>query len=521
MTRKLSCSLLFIVPLLAFAQDPQPYASIIEPKALKENLSIIASDAMEGRFTGSRGQKMAAAFIADHFERLGLTPINKGSYYQPFSLHSYKQADIIIETPKNKFSSREDVVYYGMTDSGGPKPMEVVFVGAATDNDLAQVVVKDRVAMLIVPDLEFTHIMPVMHKLNASGAAGVMVYGAVPDEEYKTFMARVQNRLTNGRMSLQRPKEDQTQFFLVSKGVVESMFGSFDKLKPVVSGQKKNGLKKMKPVKATFTVQINENIVKTENVMGFLEGGDKKDEVLLITAHYDHIGLASGAGGDWVNNGADDDGSGTVTVLQLATAFAKAKKDGHGPRRSILFMTVAAEELGLYGSEYYTDTDPVIPLEKTVVDLNIDMVGRWDPEHAGKAPYVYVIGADKLSSELQEINVRNNEKYTKLEFDYTYNDENHPTNLYQRSDHWNFAKHKVPIIFYFDGIHEDYHKPSDEVSKIDFDLMARRGQCVFYTAWEVANREERLRVISREEPACILFCAFALVCLCGLCVEVL
>lgn len=212
----------------------------------------------------------------------------------------------------------------------------------------------------------------------------------------------------------------------------------------------------------------------------------------MITAHYDHIGLNGDDSSDRVNNGADDDGSGTVTVLQLATAFAKAKKDGHGPRRSILFMTVTGEELGLYGSQFYTDTDPVIPLSKTVADLNIDMIGRVDGEHAGKASYVYVIGADKLSSELQEISVRNNEKYTKLDFDYTYNDEHHPTNLYQRSDHWNFAKHGIPIIFYFDGIHEDYHRASDEIDKIDFDLLAKRGQCVFYTAWDIVNREDRL-----------------------------
>ncbi|MEI9919739.1 MAG: M28 family peptidase [Bacteroidota bacterium] len=485
---------LLLVSHFLFAQDPEPYAALIEPKALKENLSIIASDAMEGRFTGSRGQKMAAAFIADHFERLGLAPINNGSYYQPFSLYSYKQGDISIETPKGKFTSREDVVYYGTADSGGPKPIEVVFVGAGTDDDLVQVVVKDRIPLLIVADLEFGKVIPIVTKLKAAGAVAVMVYSLVPDAEYKTFMAELQGTLTNGRMSLDRSKSDAMQLYIVSKAVVENMFGPFDKLRPVIGGQKKGALKKMKPVKATFNVQIIENTVKSENVMGFMEGTDKKDEVLLITAHYDHIGLTNAATGDQVSNGADDDGSGTVTVLQLATAFAKAKKDGHGPRRSILFMTVAAEELGLFGSEYYTDTNPIIPLDRTVVDLNIDMVGRWDPQHAGKTPYVYVIGADKLSSELQDINVANNDKYTKLDFDYTYNDEHHPTNLYQRSDHWNFAKHKVPIIFYFDGIHEDYHKPSDEVGKIDFDLLAKRGQCVFYTAWEVANRNDRLKV---------------------------
>lgn len=485
---------LLLVSQLAFGQDPQSYASIVEPKALKENLSIIASDAMEGRFTGSRGQKMAAAFIADHFERLGLTPINNGSYYQPFNLYSYKRGEISIATPTKKFSTSDDVVFSGLNDSGGPKAIEVVFVGSGSDTDLEQVSVKGRMVMLIAPDLELAKTISTVMKVMSGEAAGVMVFAMAPDQEYKSFMTDVEATLAHEKMSLHRADPEEAGLYFVSKNVVESLFGSIDKLKPIIEGKKKNALKKMKPVKATFTVQIREEIVKTENVMGFMEGTDKKDEVLLITAHYDHIGLSPGTTGDLINNGADDDGSGTVTVLQLATAFAKAKEDGHGPRRSILFMTVAAEELGLFGSEYYTDTDPVIPLEKTVVDLNIDMVGRWDPEHAGKAPYVYVIGADKLSSELQEINVRNNEKYTKLEFDYTYNDEHHPTNLYQRSDHWNFAKHRVPIIFYFDGIHEDYHKVSDEVSKIDFDLMARRGQCVFYTAWEIANRDGRLKV---------------------------
>ena len=156
-------------------------------------------------------------------------------------------------------------------------------------------------------------------------------------------------------------------------------------------------------------------------------------------------------------------------------------------------MTVTGEEEGLLGSEYYV-THPVFPLANTVADLNIDMVGRKDPDHINKNDYVYVIGADKLSSELHEINERNNKEYTQLDLDYLYNDVNHPTNLYKRSDHWNFAKNNVPIVFYFDGIHEDYHKASDEVSKIDFDLLAKRGKLVFYTAWELANRDNRIVV---------------------------
>jgi hypothetical protein len=491
MIKKLIIPILFSVPSISFAQDPSPYAAMIEPDVLKENLSIIASDALEGRHTGSRGQKMAAAFIANHFETLGLTPINKGSYYQPFNLHSYKQGEISIITAKARFDSRKDLVFDGHITSGGPKPTEIVYIGTGTDAELEQVDLNGKIALIIAPAISGMSWAPVVKKLKERGVYHLMYYATVPDEEYNMFLEETQGYIHEGLLTLEPAKSTFMQWYYVSKPVVESLFGNIDKLKAAAA--KKNGLKKLKPAKATITTEINEEIVKTENVMGMLEGTDKKDEVVVMTAHYDHVGMM-GTTGDRIYNGADDDGSGTVMVLQLATAFAKAKKDGHGPRRSILFMTVAAEELGLYGSEYYTDKDPVVPLANTVVDLNIDMIGRWDPEHAGKAPYVYVIGADKLSSELQEINVRNNEKYTMLEFDYTYNDEHHPTNLYQRSDHWNFAKHRVPIVFYFDGIHEDYHQASDEVGKIDFDVMAKRGQSVFYTAWEVANRDGRLKV---------------------------
>ncbi|MGC3943964.1 MAG: M28 family peptidase [Chryseolinea sp.] len=171
--------------------------------------------------------------------------------------------------------------------------------------------------------------------------------------------------------------------------------------------------------------------------------------------------------------------------------FAKARREGHGPRRSILFMLVTGEESGLLGSEFYAQ-HPVFSLESTVADLNIDMIGRRDPKHESGNPYLYVIGADKLSSELNAISERMNATYTKVDFDYTYNDPSHPDRLYYRSDHWNFAKRNVPIIFYFDGIHEDYHKVTDEVSKIDFSLLRLRAQCVFYTAWELSNMEKRI-----------------------------
>jgi Zn-dependent M28 family amino/carboxypeptidase len=271
----------------------------------------------------------------------------------------------------------------------------------------------------------------------------------------------------------------------VAEKILNTPFSSL-----ITTAKSSAAIAKVKPGKINFKVVMKTSILESENVLGYLEGTDKKDELVIITAHYDHVGIGEGEG-DVIYNGADDDGSGTVAVMELAEAFAEAKRNGKGPRRSMLFMTVTAEELGLFGSEYYV-THPVYPLAKTVANLNIDMIGRSDNQYEGKSDYVYVIGSDKLSKELHTINEQANQQHTKLVFDYTYNDEAHPDRLYYRSDHWNFAKNNIPIIFYFDGIHNDYHQVTDEVSKINFDILAKRTKLVFHTAWEIANREKRL-----------------------------
>ena len=227
---------------------------------------------------------------------------------------------------------------------------------------------------------------------------------------------------------------------------------------------------------------------ESENILAFIEGTEKPEEIMIVSAHYDHVGTKKGV----VYNGADDDGSGTVAVMEIAKAFQSAKKAGNGPKRSILFLHVTGEEHGLFGSEFYSD-NPVFPLANTVVDLNIDMIGRDDPDNRGKN-YVYVIGSEMLSSELKVINEAANKKTVNLELNYKYDDPNDPDRLYYRSDHYNFAKNNIPVAFYFDGIHEDYHKPTDDVEKIDYVLLQKRTQLVFATAWEVANREARIVV---------------------------
>ena len=235
---------------------------------------------------------------------------------------------------------------------------------------------------------------------------------------------------------------------------------------------------------------LRKNIKPSENVVAYIKGSEKPDEIVVISAHYDHLGID--IDGE-VYNGADDNGSGTVAVMAIAEAFQKAVEEGNGPKRSILFLHVTGEEKGLLGSKYYANF-PIFPLKNTVADLNIDMIGRTDEAHEHDPNYIYLIGSDKLSTELHQLSEEVNAKFTKLNLDYKYNDESDPNRFYYRSDHYNFAKNNIPVIFYFNGTHENYHRTSDTPDKINYELLAKRAQLVFYTAWEIANREKRIEV---------------------------
>ena len=234
----------------------------------------------------------------------------------------------------------------------------------------------------------------------------------------------------------------------------------------------------------------------TENVLAFVEGSDKKAEVIVISAHYDHIGVDDTG----IYNGADDDASGTASLMEIAQAFQMAKNEGKGPRRSILFLHVSGEEKGLYGSKYYSE-NPIYPLENTVTNLNSDMIGRIDEFHKTDSNYIYLIGTTMLSTELHNVSEEVNKKYLKMNLDYRFNDKDDPNRFYYRSDHYNFAKHNIPVIFYFNGVHEDYHQITDTPDKISYDILAKRAKLIFYTAWELANRENRVALDEKKtEP---------------------
>ena len=240
-----------------------------------------------------------------------------------------------------------------------------------------------------------------------------------------------------------------------------------------------------KDMRRMFSPKLNDS----ENVVAYIEGSEFPNEYIVISAHYDHVGMANGE----IYNGADDDASGNSAVMEIARLFQKAKLAGNGPKRTIVFLHCTGEEYGLFGSNYYVN-NPLFPLENTVCNLNIDMIGRTDKKHEKSKDYLYLVGSDKLSQELHDLSEVTNKKYSKLILDYEFNEENHPEQIYYRSDHYNFAKRNIPVIFYYSGTHVDYHQPTDTFEKIEFDKMHQRIKLIFATAWEVANQPNRIKL---------------------------
>ena len=497
-----------LVSVFTFAQAPvetvveqnpiaMKYAETITIEDMREDLTILASDALEGRETGKRGQKMAAAYIKSHFEELGLEgPVKTGNgYYQDVPLVTSKAGDIYLKIGGEKLTNLKDFWYSGNPIDSDETSTEVVFAGSGSAKDFENIDVKGKSILVINSDR--TERGKIIRAAEGQGVEKIFIVRSEDQSKYEGFMKRYSRYFTRAKMTIDKVEEDLSvgAFYISPNTAGEIMKKPFEKLTEAItkfnSGNTK-ALKKIKSKKVTYKTNFIKNKIVSENVLGFLEGSDLKDEILVLTSHYDHIGIINGK----INNGADDDGSGTVAVMDIAEAFVQAKKDGNGPRRSILFMTVTAEEKGLLGSEYYAD-NPIFPLENTVADLNIDMIGRIDDRELKSENYVSLVGADKLSTELHEISENMNKTYTNLFLDYTYNDPSHPERIYYRSDHWNFAKNGIPVIFYTTGSHPDYHKPTDTVDKIEFELMTERTKLVFYTAWEVANRDGRL-IVDKE-----------------------
>jgi hypothetical protein len=479
--------------------DPKPFASTITPDDLKKHLYIVAGKEMEGRETATEGQRKAAAYIENQFKTLGLAPGSSGNFQLGFPVFQDSLIESSIEVNGKRFEGNKDFfINLSSSNSSTILSSEVVFVAYgvndSTRNDYKDINVQGKIVLVVQTPPNTTggnsstpriRISPftIARDAQKNGAAAVLlVQNTVP---------RRGTPYVKGPLYTEGYKKNvNLNTYYISEDIAKAITGAdYDAIQNAIKSGNPQPKIYSANVKLDFKKSVNE--LSSTNVIGVLAGSDKKDEYVFITAHYDHLGKR---GDSIIYYGADDDGSGTVSVLELAEAFIKAKAAGKGPRRSIVFMTVSGEEKGLWGSEYYSD-HPVFPLEKTTVDLNIDMIGRTDPKRkiGDSSNYVYVVGDDKLSSDLRPISEAMNKKYTKLELDYKYNSPKDPERIYYRSDHYNFARKGVPIIFYFNGTHKDYHQPGDTPDKIDYKQMAKRAQLVFYTAWEMANRNDMLK----------------------------
>ena len=489
----------------AVRKNPSTYGSSINKEDGYRHISTLASDEFEGRETGEPGAAKAAEYIRKQFEDLGLKPPVNGRYFQKVGLKEKTVSSRNISLNGQPLEFLRD---YIIGDYSGDQTVfkDFVFVGygIASDkyDDLSGINLAGKVAIILPgePRANGKYLItgtdqPSEFSSNGSKTAALLA-------KDPALIITVSPNIAG--YSLQRAAFDEPQLILTEETEVNTIAVTPEILNKLlaITGKTVEDLRNAisetgKPATLNFTAALNIDVnsnyknIEAHNVLGYLEGSDKKlkDELLIITAHYDHVGVSEN--GD-VFNGADDDASGTA-VLEIAEAFMKAKKAGKGPKRSILFMPVVAEEKGLLGSEWYSE-HPVFPLKNTIANLNIDMIGRVGYEYKGKpdsANYVYVIGSDKLSTTLKEINENANRQNTKMTLDYKYDDPNDSNRFYYRSDHYNFAKHNIPIIFYFNGVHEDYHKVTDEIHKINFDAWEKRTKLVFYTAWELANRKER------------------------------
>jgi hypothetical protein len=485
-----------------FAQkkaDPVLFGNSIRSETLQRHLYQIAGPAFEGRETATPGQRKAAYYIEDYFKSLGLTPGNKDSfqYYYPVYKDSLISSAIQVNGQdfelnrdyQNRILSKSFSFSYALSD--------VVFAGYGLSDsvrdDYEGLNVHGKIVMILggfPPGYVQTQITKKSFNSFAKVDAA-LVHGAVAILSIQEDFPRNKPLADAGLMYRNFFREEiSPAFFYISENIARKIMGTdYDIAKKGSAGTRSY------KADILLSLQKQTQLLQSSDVLGYLEGGDLKDQLLVISAHYDHLGKKDSV----IYFGADDDGSGTVSMLELAAAFAKAKSAGKGPRRSILFLANSGEEKGLWGSEFYTD-HPLYPLDKTTADLNIDMIGRKDPgrKHGDSNNYVYIVGDDKLSTDLHSISVATNKKYTGLELDYKFNDPKDPLRIYFRSDHYNFARKGVPIIFYFDGIHADYHRPTDTPDKIDYDLMVKRAQLVFYTAWEMANRDKMLK---RDLPA--------------------
>lgn len=451
------------------------YYNSINSSYLAENLSIIASDSFLGRATGKAGQLKAASFLANYYSIHAINfPASMNSYFQDYSLMEFtKSGSLSID--KNQVNYLSDYLIVDCKFTFNINNIPVYY--------LEQLPFVSKDSCFVIVNIDHSDVVSQIERIKPS--LPKFVNGLIVLSNSFKDLAPYLN--TKSRISM-LSKQQNLEFPILIMDYNKNTTFQSDSTTWFL---KKKTLKKKHRTTPIFHINgvlNNENkLLSASNVLAFIPGEDSilSKEVIVLSAHYDHLGVIDGE----IYNGADDDGTGTVALMEIARVFNEAKNKGYGSKRSLLFIHFSGEEIGLYGSTYYSN-NPVYPLSSTIANLNIDMIGRSDDFHKADSNYIYIIGSNMLSTDLHNANEDAN-KEVKLFLDYKYNDKNDPNQFYYRSDHYNFAKNNIPSIFYFSGVHEDYHKPTDDVEKIMIPLLRKRTQLVFLTAWNLANAKTR------------------------------
>ncbi|MEL6390191.1 MAG: M28 family peptidase [Bacteroidota bacterium] len=502
------------IPILQdFADNSYKLSTTITAKDLKEHIFALANDSMQGRETGTHGNRRAAEYIAAKFKKLDLPQIigSDHGYFQqvPFTFTGWVNQQIVVGGKKLR-AGQDFLSYPRSSISLQVQADSIAFVGYGIDDkdysdytseDVGPVAIaydgepRDSLGKFILTGTKSSSdwSLTVDKKAKAAKERGVEVLFVISNN-YRRLLNQDGGVLTRNwtELGFQESPEGCNVIF-ISTTVAKSIFG--DQIDQIIAERvRRSDGENPSPYAITIPTFINQALERRQengqNIIGYIKGTDLRDQLVVVSAHYDHIGTY----GNEVYNGADDNASGTTTVLEIAEAIQTAVKLGLGPRRSVLCLLVTGEEKGLLGSQWYAD-HPVFPLETTMVDVNIDMQGRTDNKYMKQDVfYNYVIGSDRISQDLHDLNEEINETYTQMTLDYTYNDENDPNRIYYRSDHYNFAKNGIPSIFFFSGLHPDYHRLTDTPDKIEIDLLKKRARHSFHLIWALANQENPLRI---------------------------
>ena len=507
-------------------------AEHITSAQLRDYLSFVASDEMEGRDTPSRGLDATAKFLATMLSRWGLSPAGDGgTFFQRIELsHDIVVADKATLSLSGTAYAHGDG-WFARPDAGSANAglLYVSHGWVNTEKNIDPYRGLDVTGKVVVAQLSFFPPGGSFQDLrrgstwkrpdDAAKERGAVAILFVPAkrgfdswERLRTLIGTEQLRPTklDGTPESRIPAAvaglQLTQALFAGEKVdAETIWKGFE------SGTPAEGFALTPAKTLTIGITTASEVQWTQNVVAVWNGSDPvlKNEYVAFGAHYDHVGIndAPGAEGDLISNGADDDGSGTVALLGMAEALAKTPRR---PKRSMLFIWHCGEEKGLWGSEYFTDF-PTVPLDRIVTQLNIDMIGRSKApgdDNARNAalsgPHeVYAIGSKMMSDELAATNEKVNGAYLKLDFNYKYDDPADPQRLFYRSDHINYAKKGIPIIFFFSGLHEDYHRVSDHVEKIDFAKLEKVARTIYVLGWQLAEAPSRPKV-DRLLPATVV-----------------